>query len=123
MEEKRHFGRIPFGTEVALIIDGKSHPGALLDISLKGALVRFARPHLLREAGSCLLSLPLAPDIVLNFFADAVHFQEDGVGLKFTSMEARTFAHLVRLLELNTGDAEKVERELHFLANNGKPSS
>ncbi len=44
-----------------------------------------------------------------------MHFHEETIGFRFEAVDTDTMTHLVRLLELNTGDAETVESELLFL--------
>lgn len=122
MEQRRHFGRIPFGTTTFLEIDDRSITGTLLDISLKGALISLETPIKSDEGRPCRLTVPLSEEVVLNFNAEVVHCQPDRTGIKFTMLDSDTFSHLVRLLELNSGDAEEVEKELRFLAQSREKS-
>jgi hypothetical protein len=116
MEQRRNFGRIPFGTTTYLQLDRERHAGSLIDISLKGAQIQFETPIQMAIGQSCRLSIPLSDNVLLTFNAEVVHCQDHRTGFKFTALDADTFAHLVRLLELNTGDPEQVEQELRFLA-------
>ncbi len=116
MSEKRYFGRVSFGTDARLDIDGQRMTGALLDISLKGALLEFETPPQIKAKTACHLSIHLPnSDVVLDFNAEAVHFHDRCIGVKFTESDPDSFSHLRRLLELNTGDPEQVEKELHLL--------
>jgi len=116
MSEKRLFGRVSFATEAHLELSGKRIEGQLLDISLKGALVCVDQPVEIASGATCHLVIDLVgSEVSLDFNAVAVHFHDDCVGFKFTSSDPDSFAHLRRLLELNTGDSEQVERELHQL--------
>jgi hypothetical protein len=51
-------------------------------------------------------------DIHLQFEAKLSHKEESHYGFIFLSEEIDTFAHLRRLLELNLGDSEIIDREL-----------
>ena len=114
MEEKRNFGRVSFVTAVHLDAEGLRFEGELLDISLKGALVRVDSNAGLSLGMACHLVIELANgDIALDFSAETAHLHEDCVGFRFTASDPDSFSHLRRLLELNTGDPERVERELH----------
>jgi len=116
MSEKRLFGRVSFATEAHLDVAGKHVEGQLLDISLHGALVCFDPPVAVDSGSACHLVIDLSgSDIALDFNAEAVHFHDNCVGFKFTTADPDSFAHLRRLLELNTGDPELVEKELHLL--------
>jgi len=116
MNEKRLFGRVSFATEAHLDVAGKHLEGQLLDISLHGALVRIEQAPDIPSGSSCHLVVDLSgSDISLDFNAEAVHFHDDCIGFKFNSSDPESFAHLRRLLELNTGDPDQVEKELHQL--------
>jgi len=116
MSEKRLFGRVSFATDAHLELSGKRLEGQLLDISLKGALVCVQPPVEIASGTACHMVVDLSgSDISLDFNAEAVHFHNDCIGFKFTSSDPDSFAHLRRLLELNTGDPDQVERELHQL--------
>lgn len=115
MEQRRHFGRIPFGATTFLELDGQKETAALIDISLKGALLQFDDPVQFAEGSSWQLSVPLSNDVVLSFSAEVVHCDSHRAGLKFTALDTVTFGHLVRLLELNTGDPAQIEGEMRFL--------
>lgn len=118
MTNKRRFGRIAFGTDISIEYKGKTYPGNLQDIAMKGALLHFDELPPIKMNDSCQLSIQLVnSDIVLHFKAEAIHFHQEAIGFKFTETDLDTMAHLRRLLELNTGDPEKVEQEISFLAN------
>ena len=120
MSKERLYGRVSFATEAHLELSGKRVEGHLLDISLNGALVQLETPLEVKEGSPCHLVIDLSgSDISLDFNAEAVHFHDDCIGFKFTSSDPDSFAHLRRLLELNTGDPERVERELHQLFHVG----
>jgi hypothetical protein len=115
MGKNRMFGRIPFGTEVYLERQGGSRSAELQDISLQGARVGCEPPLPWTPGTFCRLLIPLGEKVRLRFEAEVVHSHEGLAGLKFDRMDPETFSHLVRLLELNTGDAERVEEELRGL--------
>ncbi|OHB32149.1 MAG: hypothetical protein A2X84_03545 [Desulfuromonadaceae bacterium GWC2_58_13] len=113
MQEKRKFGRIPFGTIVTVVTDNHPHRGVLQDLSLKGALVLLDAPPPATAAPTCQLRLPLSPDLILEFQGVITHIHEKAAGIHFTQTDPESFGHLIRLMELNTGDPEKIHRELH----------
>lgn len=116
VEERRHFGRIPFGIEVALDIPDSTCPGVLLDISLKGALLELpSQTNEIRKGQSGHLKLQLVDEATLEFTVEAIHIDGRQLGVKFTEFDLDTLSHLRRLLELNSGDPDRVKNELHFL--------
>ena len=119
MTTPRRFGRIPFAANLTLKHKGQSHSGNLQDIALKGALLHFDSLPPLHHNDVCQLDIPLLnSDIVLHFTAEAIHFHQDSIGFRFTEMDLETMSHLRRLLELNTGNADKIEKEMSFLGKN-----
>ena len=113
MENTRQFKRVPFLSHTQVICGNKTFVGELLDISMRGALL------LLRDEADwptgqiCYLDIALAnSEIHMQFEAELVHREETHYGFKFLSEDIETFTHLRRLLELNVGDAEVIDREL-----------
>ena len=119
MDNKRYFKRINFHVDVAASIDKTLYKGELFDISLKGALIKMDRKIKLslRKTGTVILKLPNS-DIILEFEAKIVHKKDDFVGFRFEGADVDSITHLRRLLVLNTGDEEGIDREISFWLNN-----
>ena len=116
MGERRNFQRIPFATAAEINYNGKIYHCELLDISLQGALLLGKGPILLLEGDRCNLSIHLLDtEITLQFEADIMHLHKNRVGFKFISEDAETATHLRRLLELNIGSSEAIDREVSLL--------
>lgn len=113
MTEKRKFQRIPFQCYSQIKCGDRTYTAELLDISMKGALL-LARDMTERDVGHiCFLDITLAnSDIHLHFEAELTHKAENHYGFVFLGEDLETFMHLRRLLELNIGDDEIIEREL-----------
>jgi hypothetical protein len=65
----------------------------------------------------------LNPDMVMHIHAEVTHEREDALGLRFVEIDMESISHLRRLMELNTGDASLIDREvtaLHYSVNDGK---
>jgi c-di-GMP-binding flagellar brake protein YcgR len=115
MDERRNFQRVPFATKAEIDCNCKKYHGELLDISLQGALVLGRGAIPLEKGSRCILSIHLLDsEITLQFEADIVHLQENRFGFKFISEDMETATHLRRLLELNIGSAEALDREIAF---------
>jgi hypothetical protein len=118
MQEKRKFGRIPFGTTVTVVTDNHLHQGAIQDISLNGALVLLETPGFPTAETLCQLRLPLSADLTLEFQGVIAHKKDNTIGIKFIQTDPTSFSHLIRLMELNTGDGEKIQDELSDITPN-----
>ena len=122
MPERRNFQRVPFTTNAEILCNNKKYNGELLDISLKGALI-LGTGHIPLEMGSrCDLTIHLLEtEIVLNFEADLIHTEENRLGFKFVSEDTETAMHLRRLLELNIGSSDEIEKEISLWLKQNKP--
>jgi c-di-GMP-binding flagellar brake protein YcgR len=116
MSERRNFQRVPFATEAEIFCSGKKYLAELLDISLLGALVHCKSLIPLAEGSRCELAIHLMDsEVTLQFEVDIIHCRGNRVGFKFISEDTETAVHLRRLLELNIGSSEALEREVSLL--------
>ena len=122
MPERRNFQRVSFTTNAEILCNNKKYNGALLDISLKGALIQGTGHIPLKMGSRCDLTIHLLEtEIVLNFEADLIHTEENRLGFKFVSEDTETAMHLRRLLELNIGSADEIEKEIGLWLKQNKP--
>ena len=118
MEDKRRFTRIFFSTPATLVVGGNRYDTSLIDISLKGALItaNIDLSHIKGEA--CQLNFLLqGSDIKIDMMGEIVHVEPDSLGLVCTKMDIQSASHLRRLIELNVGDAELLDREFTSLSH------
>ena len=115
MAQQRRYSRLPFPTDstLALGADGRTYQTELIDISLKGALVR--RPAALTASpGAPVVLAVRLPDSAITIRMQCVlaRGSAERLGLHCVSIDMESMTHLRRLLELNLGDPTLVEREL-----------
>ena len=118
--EKRHFTRIPFNATASVTStnSGQKYMAELLDISLKGVLIRKPDDWQGNDGDEFLVDLQLAgSEVELKLNVIVVHIEGSHVGFKTEQMDLDTATHLHRLLELNLGDEKLLERELSELIN------
>lgn len=116
MIEKRHFKRVNFPTEVQVIYGENILHGDLLDISLKGALIRIHEVSILQVGRQATVHISLSSSaLAITAEADVVHQRGEDFGFKFFRIDAESMGHLRRLLELNLGSSESVASELEFI--------
>lgn len=116
--EQRHFTRIPFDTSVALTNTrtGYKTKAELLDISFKGVLISKPAGWQGIDNEHYALNLQLAGnEIEINLDVIAVHSEQDHIGFKTEHMDLETATNLRRLVELNLGNEDLLERELSEL--------
>jgi RecJ-like exonuclease len=118
MKEKRHYERVRFVDDIEIIHADKRYHGVVTDISMKGILIRLDEiPHGDVDSDTWLIRLALSPDVEIVVRAKPSHIEHSHhtVGFSFTEIDADSMAHLRRLLELNTGNAAEIERELDHM--------
>ena len=117
MTEQRNFRRINFATEADILIDDTPLRCKLVDLALQGALFTSEKelPVAVGKHYRLEITLP-ASELTLEFTAELIHQRGHFYGFIFVAEDATTMGHLRRLLELNFGDSEEVDREFfHWL--------
>lgn len=114
--EKRRFTRIPFEAAVHLTNPQGDWYGKLLDISLKGVLIT-RPPYWRHQPGDRFLLEVHAPGGAFEIRMDAkvAHVSEHEVGFRCMYIDVDSMAHLRRLVELNVGNEQLLNRELSLL--------
>ena len=112
----RHHSRISFDAHAYLRSDTMVWQTRLIDISLKGALVVRPADWQGAKGESYLLELLLDDEqTVIRMTVTIMHVQADRIGLHCEHIDIDSVSHLRRLIELNLGDPDLLERELSGL--------
>ncbi|MBI5042117.1 MAG: FHA domain-containing protein [Gammaproteobacteria bacterium] len=114
-EEQRRFTRIPFDAAAVLTKDGHTWPCELIDLSLKGALVGQPDNWNGHADEDYQLTLTLDDDVRIQMDVSIAHIENKHVGLYCKDIDLDSITHLRRLVELNLGDSNLLERELMAL--------
>jgi len=113
--EQRKFSRIPFDVNVTLHLGDAQWETTLSDISLHGALI--VTPEHFEPTMDAQYQLEIhlegGPDIVMD--AHVAHQEGGHTGMRCDDIDVDSITHLRRLVELNLGDTELLERELSAL--------
>jgi hypothetical protein len=108
-------------TQVDLHLNGQCLRVSLLDIAFKGALLQTPTQLTVALHTPCRLVLPLAnSDEIIEMRGKVSHLEATHIGMACDDMDLQSLSNLRRLLALNTGDAELMDRELAQLFT--KPS-
>lgn len=113
LNEKRRFQRILFDAPCDIYCGDEVWRSEVLDISLRGLLVR--RP----DSWNARLRPPFEVVIHLDgeecgivMAVELRHVEDDQLGFKCQYIDLESASHLKRLVELNLGDQALLEREL-----------
>jgi hypothetical protein len=119
-QDHRLFWRAPFHAAVHLTDATGTWEGELLDISLKGALLEMSADWPGVLGAKCKLRLDLGQEAVIIMQATVAHLEGTRMGLRCDNLGLDSITHLRRLVELNAGDPNLLERELPALLHSAK---
>jgi hypothetical protein len=113
--ERRQFWRAHFHSPVKLTAPGHVIKADLFDISLKGALVEVPKGWRGGLGDHFQLQLDLAAEAEICMSVTISHVDGYRVGLQCENIDLDSVTHLRRLVELNSGNPQLLERELTTL--------
>ena len=112
--ERRQHARVVYSGPASFIDRNGRKQGEVLDLSFRGALLALASPPPLGERGT--LEVPLGPHgPLVRLEGHVAHIEANRIGLFCERIDLDSACHLRRLVELNLGDADLLERELAAL--------
>ncbi|MDP2901875.1 MAG: PilZ domain-containing protein [Methylovulum sp.] len=110
--DNRHFHRIFYKSDATLNSQDKTWPCDIVDLSIKGCLLRFERPWQEDPEKMYTLMLPLSEDVHISMALAVSHVVGNTVGFKCEHIDLESISNLRRLVELNLGDSDLLERDL-----------
>lgn len=118
--EKRHFSRIMIESEVELSSGEFKWHSHLVDLSLKGALIECPSQFIPNISAKLHIKimLPSHPQEI-EFDGTICHIERNNLGVRCDKMDIFSISELRKMLELNLGNEDLLNRELHALAESG----
>lgn len=114
--ERRRFSRILFNANAQLLLPSGDLDVEVIDLSLKGAMVRPQTPAYVQMGTHGTLKLRLdALAATIRMEVTIVHHQGEQYGLACREIDLDSITHLRRLIELNLGDEALLNREIQAL--------
>jgi hypothetical protein len=113
--DQRKFNRVTHDARATLSHADRTWPCTVQDLSLKGCMVALPQVWTVDPALTYRLSIHLSYAIHIEM--DVVRAHQDGhlVGFRCVGIDAEDVGKLKRLVELNLGDADLLERDLQAL--------
>lgn len=112
--ERRHFTRVAFDASATVNRGLHRWETTVIDLSLKGILVnKDDKCTNVEDIDS--VSIKLNDEVHIDMDVDWVHTTDHHVGYLCTNIDLESITHLRRLVELNIGDSDLLERELSQL--------
>ena len=115
--DRRQFSRVAFHGDARLFLPDGAHAVDILDISLKGVLIRVRDAVPVHQGSQGALQLPLANGERIRMEVVVAHDMANYHGLQCRDIDLDSITHLRRLIELNLGDATLADRELALLVH------
>ncbi len=114
--DQRNFHRIFYRATATITSDSNVYPCELIDLSLKGCLIKFEQLWAEAPETIVMLNLQLSDEISIKMQLKAVHIVNNEVGFKCVHIDIDSISQLRRLVELNLGNSQLLERDLHALS-------
>ena len=114
--ERRGFTRIVFNGIVTITGQGGQWTGALLNLSLKGVLIKRPESWTGNIGDDFQVAIALADGgITLHMDAVTAHVDSEHVGFCCTHIDLDSITHLRRIMEFNLGDEDRITHEISSL--------
>ncbi len=114
-EQRRSFQRIPFDADTRVSQGDKSWSVELIDVSLNGILFKQPEDWNIHPGHALNIRIVLADYSHIDMESQLVHSTKKQVGCQCLHIDLDSITLLKRLIELNLGSDEFVERELSAL--------
>ena len=120
IQHRRAFTRIPFEIQAQLDTFPGKHVCDLIDISLKGALVRMKSDWQGKTGAACCLHVKLGDaEQSINMTGEIAHIEGRHLGIRCMEIDLDSITNLRRLIELNLGDEAMLAMELAAMMHPG----
>jgi len=113
--DRRRFKRIAFDARTELSQGEFIWPVKLIDLSLKGLLIEKPEPWLGNPEWHFLVDIHLNEDVAIKMDVQLTHDDHGQLGFVCKHISLESIERLRRLVELNLGDSQELERELGAL--------
>jgi hypothetical protein len=113
--DRRRFKRIAFDAKTELSQGEYIWPVKLIDLSLKGLLIEKPEPWQGNREWHFLVDIHLTDEVAIKMDVQLTHDDHGQLGFVCKHISLESIERLRRLIELNLGDPEELERELGAL--------
>ncbi|MGF6091994.1 PilZ domain-containing protein [Pseudomonas sp. 18173] len=113
--ERRRFKRIAFDARTELSQGESTWPVKLVDLSLKGLLIERPDPWSGNPRQDFLVDIHLSEEADITMDVRLTHDDHGQLGFACLHISLESIERLRRLIELNLGDQQELERELGAL--------
>ena len=116
IEEKRQFHRVAFDTEALFYSGDQPHVCKIADISIHGVLIELTKPAQIDKDSELKLEIPLDDGAhCITMMLNLKNQRGNSIGLSCAHIDLESISLLRRLVELNLGKPEALERDFASL--------
>jgi hypothetical protein len=115
---KRRYHRVPFDGQARLYSSTSMWDTEVVDLSLRGALVKTPEGWNGKSGMNLRLELRLPGMVVISMGVLAANVTDTHIGLRVERLDFDSFSHLKRMIELNVGDAAAIAKEIATIGAN-----
>ena len=108
-QDKRKRSRVPVHFDVAIVLRGERIQARIVNISLTGILCTTDRRF--QKDDACTVVISLRDDLQITIDAKLLRVGKDETAISFIAMDEESFSHLKKVVQYNTGDADRIEKE------------
>jgi PilZ domain len=108
-QDKRKRSRVPVHFDVGIMLGGKTIQVRIINISLTGILCTSNR--LFQKDEACRVVISLSDDLQITIDAKILRVGKEETAVSFITMDEESFSHLKKVVQYNTGDADRIEKE------------
>ncbi len=120
-DERRQFNRVVFNTTATLHVHKKKYDCEILDLSIQGVFLKLLEEVEIEIGSIYQLDIPLGEKHeMISMEIELMH--QDGLDLGFmcAQISLESITHLRRLVELNLGDSELLDRNFEKLLDDNR---
>ncbi|WP_416426981.1 PilZ domain-containing protein [Pseudomonas sp. App30] len=114
-DERRRFKRVAFDAKTQISQGDRNWSVKLIDLSLRGALIQRPDHWDVDPRKHFQINIHLTDLIEVRMDAELRHEEHGHLGFACLHIGLEDIGHLRRIIELNLGDMEELERELGAL--------
>ena len=118
-DEKRQFHRIGYQTDATVSNPSHRWPVKIVDLSLKGCLVERPESWEVCAGKTYQIEIQLAESVEINMDVILAHQTSSLAGFRCDHIDLDSICRLRRLVELNLGDSDLLDRDLEAFAHSG----
>ncbi len=118
-DEKRQFHRIGYQANATVSNPDHRWPVKIVDLSLKGCLVESPESWEVRTGDRYQIEIQLAESVQISMNVILAHQTSNLAGFRCDYIDLDSICRLRRLVELNLGDSDLLDRDLEAFAHSG----